>query len=523
MKPGESPLVRYQWLENLFRPLVIGVMFACIATSLVALVRLIFPEWNATYLILGCVLAALEASYSRQLIRALSLRGTELLRFRVIELAMIFVLLKIGGYVGDRWVDVLSDIRTWPSSPLNSINLEVVAAFILATLSWNAYNQTARDFERLYESPHHYPDAISPLDSLAGRFFWGGVMLLITTGLTRIGIAQLLNLTRPSVPGLVLNVLIYFLLGLVMLGQVRLSTLYRRWQAQGTKIVDDLPGRWVRYSLIFIGLAAAMAFFLPTNYTLGLLDIIGWLLGVALAVITFVAMLLFWLVTLPLAWLLSLLGTGLPITFPDRPLPHPSSEQLAAGAAPDWFQILRSLIFWALALGMVFYVVRSYIRDHPGLWGVANALWPVRILERLGFALGSWWSRWKKGIGGHMPHRLWGRSLRPATRPEVRLGFFRLGALPPRGQIIYYYLSILQRAAQRGLPRRSAQTPYEYAVTLEAHLPWGQADMETLTQAFVEARYSQHAIEAAYARHLRAHWQRVKTALRAIGHKTNGQ
>jgi hypothetical protein len=49
---------RHPWLENLFRPLVIGVMFGCIALSLVEFVRLFFSAWNGTYLVLVCVLAA---------------------------------------------------------------------------------------------------------------------------------------------------------------------------------------------------------------------------------------------------------------------------------------------------------------------------------------------------------------------------------------------------------------------------------------------------------------------------------
>ena len=48
---------------------------------------------------------------------------------------------------------------------------------------------------------------------------------------------------------------------------------------------------------------------------------------------------------------------------PSRPFPIDSGGY----AGPDWFQILRSLVFWVIALGIVFYVVRSYLRDHPEL------------------------------------------------------------------------------------------------------------------------------------------------------------
>jgi hypothetical protein len=441
------------------------------------------------------------------------------LRFRIVEITMFFLLLKVGSYLGDSWAEVLTDIRSWPSSPLNIIDLETIAAFILAIVSWNVSTQTARDFERLYDPAPRYSEYVSPTDSLASRFFWGGAVLLIIAGLTRIGIAQLLNLRRPSVPGLVLNVLVYFLLGLVMLGQIRLTSLRRRWRSQEIKVADEVAGRWVRYSLAFIGLAALLAFLLPTSYTLGLLDVIGWLLGVALGIITFIAALLFWLVTLPIAWLLSLVGDGMLAPFPRQPLSQPVPGELAPGTAPDWFQILRSLVFWALALGMTFYIVRSYVRDHPGLGEILGSLWPVRVLRSFWTGLRGWWGRWKQAIQEYMPYRLlrWPSSGTFSGKP---LRFFRLGALSPHAQIIYYYLSILPRAAQRGFPRRAAQTPFEYEATLEANVPGAQQDMETLTQAFVEARYSQHTFEADQARRIRNHWQRVKAALRAIKGKT---
>lgn len=505
------------WLENLFRPLVVGVMFGCIALSLVELVRLIFPAWNGTFLVVGCVLAALEANYSYRLIRARSLRGADWLRFRIVEIALFFPLLKIGSYLGDRWADVVADIRAWPEQPGRLFDLETIAAFVLAFLAWNVSTQTVRDFERLKQPTERYHRYyVSPMDSLTGRFFWGGAMLLIAAGLTRIGIAQLLNLRRPSVPGLILNVLVYFLLGLVMLGQVRFATLRRRWQAQEIKIGQEVAGRWVRYSLAFIGLVAFLAFLLPTSYTLGLLDVIGWTLSLIAGVITFIALLLFWLITLPLAWLLSLLGAEATPRRPGQPLALPSQYDAAPQAAPDWLQILRSLAFWIVALGMVFYVVRSYLRDHPELLESLTNLKIVRALRRLWTALWRRLGGWGKAVVEHVPRR-WPLRL---WRREASVGqpfhFFRLGGLSPRAQVLYYYLSILRRASRLGLPRRPAQTPDEYRATLDPNLPQARGEMEGLTQAFVEARYSRHTIESDFARRVQTNWQRVKAALQAV-------
>jgi hypothetical protein len=511
---------RTLWLENLFRPLMIGVMFGCVALSLVELIRLAFPEWSGTFLVVGCVLAALEANYSYRLIRTKSRLSQDRLRFRVIEIAMIFILLKIMSYVGDNWVDILADIQTWPRQPHHVLDPETLAAFVLAILSWSASTQTVREFERLNEPPEYSRYYVSPLESMTRRFFRGGVVLLIAAGITRIGIAYLLKLRRPSVPGLVLNVLVYFLLGLVMLGQVRFATLNKRWQAQQIRVADNLASRWARYSLAFIGLAALLAFLLPTGYTLGLLELIGWIIGIGISVVTFITMLIYVLLTLPLAWLLSLFGAETPSPPSSSPPPQFQQPQPSGGGTPDWFLILKSLVFWVIALGMVLYVVRNYLRDHPDLLASLARMAPIRFLGRLWSALRRWWGGWGEALQGRLARNWSLRWTRRARQHGEPFRFFRLGALSPRGRVIYYYLSALHRAGQQGVPRRKAQTPYEYNSTLEPHLPQAEPELERLTQAFVEARYSQHVIQTDDARHVRASWQRVKEALRALRPRT---
>jgi hypothetical protein len=520
MKQGQVELDRHLWVETLFRPLVIGVMFGCIALSLVELVRLFFPVWNGTYLVVACVLAALEANYSYRLIRSRRLRGTDLLRFRIVEIALLLLLLIIGSYLGDSWARVLSVIRSSPYQLERVLDVEIIGAFILVMVSWHVSTQTTRDFERLHEPPRYHRYYVPPMESMTERFFWGGAVLLIAAGLTRIGVAQLLNLRRPSVPGLVLNVLVYFLLGLVMLSQVRFATLRKQWEAGETKVAEELPRRWVRYSLAFIGLAAFLAFLLPTGYTLGLLEVIGYLLAVVLAVLSLIATLIFWLFLLPFAWLLSLLGAEVG---PDRriePPPRPFPVDSGGYAGPGWFQIVRSLVFWVITLGIVFYVVRSYLRDHPELLESLAALGLVRALRRMWSALWGWLGGWGEIFRERMP-RGWslrlGRRGGPSKKP---FGFFRLGALSSRDRVLYYYLSVLHRAGQQGFPRRPAETPYEYRATLGPKLPEAQSEMDQLTHAFVEARYSQHAVDREDARRVRVSWQQVKAALRALGRRT---
>jgi hypothetical protein len=329
-----------------------------------------------------------------------------------------------------------------------------------------------------------------------------------------------LNLSRPPVPGLVLNVLVYFLLGLVMLGQIHFTWLRKQWQAQEIRAADELASRWVRYSLAFIGLAALLAFLLPTGYTVGLLDAVSTILQILAYGVT----LLFTLLLYPFGWLARLMARlfggeqpppqaeTLPLQLPQREPPAPG------GAAPDWLELLRSFLFWIAALGMLFYVIHSYLRDRPELLQALLSQRPIRALRDFLITL---WRRLlglAEAAGERIPQRL----RLPWARPRLSrqpFRFFRLGALSSRERILYYYLSIAERARWEGYPRRSSETPYEYDATLGPKLPEARQELTSLTQAFIEARYSRQVFDCEQDRRVRDIWKRVRAALQALTRK----
>ena len=103
-----------------------------------------------------------------------------------------------------------------------------------------------------------------------------------------------------------------------------------------------------------------------------------------------------------------------------------------------------------------------------------------------------------------------------AKSADRRGGSFWLSVRSHRERVIYYYLSALRRARNLGLGRRSAQTPYEYGTVLKPNLPEAQQEMDLLTDAFVEARYSGHGVAADEANRVRGFWERVRTAMRTL-------
>jgi hypothetical protein len=517
-------MTRNQQLEKVFRALVVGVMAGCVAWSLVQLILLFSPAWNPAYLVAGCVLASLEAYYSYWLLQTPRMRGADVLRFRVVELSLIFLSLRIGRFVGKSGSEILAEIQSWPHQPTLMFDLETMAAFVLALLCWMAATETARDLRVIGEPPEWHRGHVFPIQRLTGRFFSGGAVLLAATGLARLGsTSELLNLRRPSVRGLILNVLIYFLLGVVMLGQARFVELRRRWQGQDMQMADDVPGRWIRYSLSFIGLAALLAFVLPTGFALGLLDVAASSLGVIGAVLYYVASLLITILFLPLVLLIWLLSTllGARRSPPRAQLPsfEPPPPGPEGGGTMGWLEIVQALVFFAAVLGGVFYVVRSYLRDHPELREALVTLRPIRVLRRGWAAFWRWLRAWTARLGQtvkeNLPRRL-PRRLSRSELPGAPFRFFRLGALSPRERVLYYYLSILRRAGKQGFPRRHHQTPREYYAALEPDLPQAQDEMEALTEAVMEARYSRHEVEPEQARWVRTNWERVKAALRTL-------
>ena len=105
--------------------------------------------------------------------------------------------------------------------------------------------------------------------------------------------------------------------------------------------------------------------------------------------------------------------------------------------------------------------------------------------------------------------RLEGRRILPAG------SLIRLRALDPRRQIYFFYLAMIRRGGEQGVPRQPSQTPAEYASTLEKALPSGEEDIDSITQAFVEARYSRRKVDAGDADLVKATWGRIRRALQS--------
>lgn len=510
-----------KWERNVFRPVAIAAMAGCVALALVELAAMVAGGRSSGYLVIVSVVAALEACYSYRLVERRRLRGTDALRFRAIEIALLLVLVKLGSFVGSSWQSVAAELRGWPAQPRSIVTVGDVLASIMVLGVWLSATATMRDLDRIAEPVSWRRDSSRFARSVTARFFWGGALLMIAAGLTRIGISAVLELERPPVPRLVGNVLTYFLVGLAMLGQMHLSRLRRQWQAQGIEASEGVSRRWVGYSAALIGLAVFLALIIPIGYAGGLLETGATIVNALMYALTIIAWLVSTLVSL-LLWFISglfesLLGRGALRRPPLRPVPRRNvAPQVAVPLTiPPWLEVARTAVFWAATLALVGYVVWSYLRDHPE---ILEALRELQLVAALRALLAHLRRQYAAAVTAVRRLASEDEGERQSASAGIRAP--RLLSRSPRQRILHYYLNTLHRASRVGIPRVRDQTPYEYGHVLSSRLPEARQDLASLTDAFVEARYSQHSFDAGQEGRARTWWQAIRRALGAMGRES---
>ncbi|MBN2146086.1 MAG: DUF4129 domain-containing protein, partial [Anaerolineales bacterium] len=317
----------------------------------------------------------------------------------------------------------------------------------------------------------------------------------------------------------ILHVLVYFVFGLGLLSLTHLATRRAAWAWEHIPVGPEITRRWMIFSLIFLALVALVAFLLPTGYTLGFLPSISYLVGVVLAVIYGLAMLLLLPVFYVFAWLISLLG----FSAPDMPVAQPIEQVLpevltAAETQPiAWFEALKSILFWAVIVFVIGMAFRLYLLQNQEL---------VRKLQRipgLAWLVRAWhWILGRARAGSSAVPKAVREGLKRlrALRRKVPLPemghLLRPRQLSPRQQVIFYYLALVRRGSEAVVARKPVDTPYEYAQKLHGGLSGAEQDVDALTEAFVEARYSNHLVQENQISLVREAWEHLRAILHRV-------
>ncbi len=516
---------QWAWVENLLRPVLIALMLVCLLAPVVALLERMMSGWQGDYFLLLAFFAALEGILSERLLRKRRITDYSYWVSRASEVLILLVLLKLAGHLIQGFEAFWTQVQAWIAgqdpllTPTDSILSFVFVLFWLGAQSVARIamqldvkeeipeppeDKTSIAYYLWLTRPHPLSDRHHVLDSLAELFAWGGIGMLLAS--------VLLYVMGALDRVLALPMLIYFVLGLGLLGQGHFGTLQIRWQMQRLPVQKGIVRRWLLWVSLFLVLVALISVGLPTFYSMGPLQAFLGVLSIVVNILAFLYYALLVLISWPLTFLFPNMETPTP-----PPTPQPDAAlvpQAAQAAGPGFLEALLSALFWVVIAAIAGYAVVRFFKDRFEALPLTEAdmPWWGRVLAWLR-DLWRQWRHWRGEIQGRRQQRQKERASIAQEAPARR--FLFPGRLPAREQIRYFYLSTVRRAAQAGQARNPNQTPLEYRRSLDLQFPDLEPDLSGLTDAFLEARYSAKPLQAEDAQVAKTFWHRLRAALRA--------
>lgn len=499
--------------------IIICIMMACTGITFAYFGERMAPGWNGAFLGWFFLAVGVETILSRNITR--SLAGRDKWIFLASEFVFIAILIKILLYVLHGFSQILIDIQLWQADLSSFFSAEYFLVIVLTFSARLLCGRLFADFETLQSDEEDVfaenigfmeKDRLSTHQRLQEMIIGTGLVIVFFTALTRVRLPVQLGIPDAwQAP--VVNVVLYFVLALILLSQSQFALLNGRWLWQRTPVSPALSRNWIIYTLAFFVVLGFLILLLPTHYSLQLL----YALEVVFSYITQIIMFFMALIMFFFSWLFSLFATPNNQAQPNT-LPPPQFNQIQATtpAAPiPWLETLRAVIFWIIFASILFYAIKTYVIQNRLL---ISTLGRVSFIAWLIAGLKSIWS-WLLGVNQQVSATLAatfqrGRAKLAGVMNAETSEFANPRSLPPRQKVIFYYLTLVRRSSQRGLPRKSNQTPLQFEQTLRTSLPEVENEIDVLTDSFVEARYSKHEIDGEKVNLLQEFWKRVMTTLR---------
>jgi hypothetical protein len=428
---------------------------------------------------------------------------------RGVEVVVLFLMLR-------SLLGLLRGPRPIPDIAADRIDVELLALAVISLLIWlvswhitsDLLDLDILDPELDREVIHEIAQGqVESRRSLISFVVILGVALVFLAGLLRIHWRSSYQIAPPGLYG-VWHVVIYFFLALVLFSRTRLNLLRSGWTWERVPMGRSVGTHWITYTLLLLAIAVIIALVLPTQYSLGLLGTLAYLLNFIIAAIQTIVYAI-------LALILNLLSRLFPSLPSSPPQPQEPWPGLNFGVPPPTSaEFIQSLIFWIVFFVVAGYVVVQFLRQHPDIVDGLKRLPGMSLVLRLWRRMRAWFGGLNQQIEDLLEARR--RARRPATARSVSAPrrWINPRKLSPRQQVQFYYLAMLRRGGEHGHARQPPQTPYEYARKLEREVPEIDQDVDGITEEFIEARYSRHDIPAEHVGLVRHYWERIKRALK---------
>ncbi|MBE2222747.1 MAG: DUF4129 domain-containing protein [Anaerolineae bacterium] len=540
-----QPYIVQSWTQTVIRPTLIILMVTALMGAILAVAISVNPShiWYLGFLI--CFFVILESYFTTAWLEKPARRNLHHLNYRGAELLVLVVALRLlTWWIQGNWPES-SAVLSYLKSPFTLFDDGYFwAIFGLSLIAWQRTIAITRSFSLMkpdeaelayYTLPRNERDANSqPLSDdrshlqqgFVQQFLGGGLVVLICAGLASYNLSEFGNvetafssgLTRLGLsPSMLASLLLYFLCGFLLLSQSRLAILEMRWLAGDVKQRTPIGRHWHRRTLFVVLAIGLIAAFLPVGSTLPFVRILNLIIFGFITIITT----LIYLASLLFYSILSLIfrrGTAVEEPPPPPPSPPSPPPQVAPLIeTSETLQYIFSSAFWAIVIVACIIAFAFFLRDR-GI-KLDNA-----FLQRTWLTLKLWWQQLRQGINEQMQdiqgglQSLFTPKSTEETKKQPPWHFVRVNALSPREKVYYFYLSTVKRADQKGVSRQKSETPLEFADDLKATWPDAEKEIEELTGAFLQARYSPDSIEEEDVIPVKNQWKRLKTNLRKQKH-----
>lgn len=513
--------------------LVAGMMF-CLGIVFSELIRHLYREYLPAYLSWLCFTASLAGMYVDHLARdRAKLSGVrDVFLINLSEWVILLLLIKGVLYFVRGFDQLKLDVIAMKTNPFPVLLLDgqfIIYGFVVLGC-WVVSKSFARDLHNLSVNVAELAWDIRQIvevsrndarQAIQSRFFSIGLVLIFLTLTSRIPILQTSNRYSEGEGSYSLvGLLLFFSFGFILLSQTQFSLLRGKWLMEKAWIPDDIGKTWLVYGLIFFVGLGIISVSLPTGYSLGLLDTIKYLVYF----ITQLLYLLYGLVLFIVAWLFRPLLQSMPnsgeqelnkIIPTSVPPPLPEINPVdPAGSALPWAAVVSSILLWGLLIAVLLYALFYAIRKHSDLWESISRIsiweWVKKLLGFLFQAFGD------LGRKANVVYEAAVRRFKIASIP-VKLGSKQFSIFPrklaPGEKVRYYFLALLRKCEDRGIPRLSHQTPYQYINFLNERVDSLEPELHELTEMFIEARYSKHLISTDQSSSARSLWRRLTRKL----------
>jgi len=524
--------------ENRFRSIsytLVFLMMACVVLTVSILVHNVLPSWHANILAGILLLIVIDRLYTYRHLKSLKPLSSEWAIALGAQWIVIVLFSRFLLSYSDGPTALLADLSLVARGYIaNLFTAEFITTLLFAGMIWylpgqflELLDEIGLDMNRaLHEdTPRSQGGAVPAHQRMVNLIFTTGVILVILTALTRINLRSMVSsstgmpdieLTRFS--GGEAGALLYFVFGLGLLSLSRLMSLQTHWNRQHIPVSSqNLPRQWALYSVFFLLILAVLVSLLPSGDSLGFFSVLGTLLGFLLQVLLFLSQLIITLILILFSLPFLLLGKAPPfIGSAPPPLPTLPAQPVEPMTSNAIWELLKSILLWGSLLAVIVFALTQFLRQHDGIltalrksrvanWLILAWQWLYKNVDKarsdLARAITDGWQS--------LVSRLEGKRVLPAP------GWISLRRLDARRRVYFFYLAMIRRGGEQGLRREPSQTPSEYAVTLEQALPSAREDIDAITTAFVQARYSRQDVNAEEADYVKATWERIRHALRS--------